>query len=68
MNFDCLLELVTAACLLPTAVLDLSKAWSSRLVATGASPGGQGLAYARAPLEVAREWGRVRAHKGDCAA
>eukprot|EP00974_Lingulodinium_polyedra_P049710 4780530-Lingulodinium_polyedra.AAC.1 len=43
----------------------LKAPWCSRVVATDASPGGHGMAYARVPDELPPHWGRLAAHRGD---
>eukprot|EP00974_Lingulodinium_polyedra_P117111 11161862-Lingulodinium_polyedra.AAC.1 len=58
-------ELALSALLLPLAQMRLGVPWSPRAVATDASPGGHGMAYATIGSDTPAEWGRWACHRGE---
>ena len=62
---EVLLELVTAALLLPLSRMCFQTPWCDRVVAHDATPGGHGLAYTDLPRGDAQLWSRWSCHRGD---
>ena len=64
-SMEVILELVSAALLLPLCRMSLQMPWCNRVVAHDAAPGGHGLAYTELPPGDAQLWARWACHRGD---
>ena len=65
MNYDCMIEIVLLALMLPFARMDFMLPWCPRVEASGASPGGHGRAYMHADIDTVQSWATLAAHRGD---